>query len=649
MYRLLSSGKFIFTVSSVLLLLQTGSIKAQRPVLIHSHNDYHQTVPFYQAYAQQLDSYEADVFFDSITNQLMVAHEQSEITTGNTLEDLYITPIVKLFAKNNGKAWKKSDKSFYLMIDIKRDYKKVIPAILKLLYQHPEVFNRKLNANAPVIVLTGLIPSPDEFASYPPDLMFDGRPQYQYSPEQLQRVAFISDSFAKYSVWNGKGSIKPSEKARLEAIVKEVHAKGKMIRFWGSPDNLNTWQTFRFMGIDIINTDKPEKCAGFFNNEEKSNFSFSTLPQQNSLSGFVTTDKLDKTTKDFKGFNKSITLEKPIATYTPTYKNDGKKVTPRNIILLIGDGMGLTQLSAADLVNGGLSISKMMYCGFQRTQPRGSYITDSAGAGSALATGVKSNNRHISSDEAGNPHTSLTEIMISKGKLCGIVTNGNIADATPAAFYAHATERDDSDLITSWLLRTKLNFLAGSGEDVILNRKDNLNLKSELMKRYNYSNSLKKDLTPYKPAIIIDESLGKAATNETLQLLAITTTKAIKHLENKQGFFLVVEGAKIDYAGHANSFPNSIIETLAFDLAVQEALKFADTNGETLVIVTGDHETGGLSIIDGNAEQGRITGVYSSDDHTPVFLPVFAYGPGAGAFIGTYNNTDIFRLLTKLL
>ena len=109
----------------------------------------------------------------------------------------------------------------------------------------------------------------------------------------------------------------------------------------------------------------------------------------------------------------------------------------------------------------------------------------------------------------------------------------------------------------------------------------------------------------------------------------------------------MVEGAKIDYSGHANSFPSSIIETLGFDLAVQEALKFADKNGETLVIVTADHETGGLVLIDGDKEAGRITGIYSSDDHTPVFVPVFAYGPGAQNFTGVYENTDIFHRIIK--
>ena len=111
----------------------------------------------------------------------------------------------------------------------------------------------------------------------------------------------------------------------------------------------------------------------------------------------------------------------------------------------------------------------------------------------------------------------------------------------------------------------------------------------------------------------------------------------------------MVEGAKIDYAGHSRCLPGSVIETLSFDLAVAEALKFADSNGETLIVVTADHETGGLTLIDGDEATGRIMGVYVSDDHTPVMLPVFAYGPGSDRFRGTYRNTEIPRRIKSLV
>lgn len=151
--------------------------------------------------------------------------------------------------------------------------------------------------------------------------------------------------------------------------------------------------------------------------------------------------------------------------------------------------------------------------------------------------------------------------------------------------------------------------------------------------------------------ICIDEEMDEAAEEKNLTLLADATRGAIEKLRERsgKGFFLMVEGAKIDYAGHSRCLPGSVIETLSFDLAVAEALKFADSNGETLVVVTADHETGGLTLIDGDEATGRIMGVYVSDDHTPVMLPVFAYGPGSDRFRGTYRNTEIPRRIKSLI
>ena len=151
--------------------------------------------------------------------------------------------------------------------------------------------------------------------------------------------------------------------------------------------------------------------------------------------------------------------------------------------------------------------------------------------------------------------------------------------------------------------------------------------------------------------ICIDETMDDAAEQANLTLLADATKASIAKLQERggKGFFLMVEGAKIDYAGHSRCLPGSIIEMLSFDLAVAEALKFADRNGETLVVVTADHETGGLVLVDGDERTGRVMGVYVSDDHTPAMLPVFAYGPGADNFCGTYMNTEIARRIKSLI
>jgi len=640
----------IIILYGTILQILFNVLVAQNQILIHSHNDYHQIVPFYQAYAQMLDSYEADVFYDKATQNLMVAHELAEIRRENTLDNLYILPIVKQFRNNGGKAWKNSDKTFYLVIDIKHDYQNTITGVLQLINQYPDVFDKTLNPYAPCIVFSGEIPEPALFGNYPEKIFFDGNIKQNYTHQQLKRIAFFSASFHDFSAWNGKGSIVPNEKEKLMAAIQKARSLNKMIRLWGSPDNLNTWKTFRNMGVGIINTDHPEKCADFFRNELQHSFSFDKkhIPVQHEI---IRPDKLDKATKNFSGFDEnSLSLDSCVTYYKPTGRNDGKPTQPKNIILLIGDGMGLTQLAAADLVNNGLSITQLKYIGFQRTQAKGNFITDSAGAGSALATGQKTPNRSIATDGKGHPNSSITEILLPAGKSCGIVTNGSVADATPAVFYGHADDRDNTDEITGWLTRTKPDFLGGSGRALFVDRKDGRNLRNELRNDYQFLDSINQPYDVNKKLILLDERLANATTRQNITLLAQTAAIAINKLNiNKKGFFLMIEGAKIDYAGHANSFPASIIETLGFDLAVQEALRFADSNGETLVIVTADHETGGLSLIDGDKAEGRISGVYASDDHTPVFVPVLAYGPGAANFTGVYENTEIFHKIINLL
>src|SRR5690606_29024962 len=134
----------------------------------------------------------------------------------------------------------------------------------------------------------------------------------------------------------------------------------------------------------------------------------------------------------------------------------------KNVILLIGDGMGLAQLQAAYAFNNALSTLLIPTIGLQETSSLDAYITDSAGAGSALATGEKTKNRHISVDSMGRAHPSITDYATNGGLACGVVTAGNVADATPAAFYGHAVERDDSDALTAYLMDGKLDVLIGS-------------------------------------------------------------------------------------------------------------------------------------------------------------------------------------------
>lgn len=624
-----------------------GAAAAQPPVLIHSHNDYAQRVPFYQAYAQQVSSIEADVFLHD--GQLLVGHDVEDLRADMTFEALYVEPIVTLFARNGGRAFRDSDQTLQLMVELKSETDPTLRAVAALLGRWPEVFDPEVNPAAVRVAVTGRVPAPEAFDRYPRFLGFDGAWDADYTPEQLERIALISTNFRDFSQWNGKGTIIPDEKERLEQVIDRAHEQGKPVRFWNAPEGTTVYYTFYDMGIDYINTDKPEVCAAFFADFGNKNFRIGE--RRTASSGVTGTKRLDRTTRDFRGFqNDKLQLSEGIDTYRPTHRNDGGKGRIRNVIFLIGDGMGLSQITAAAYANCGLTLMNFNYIGLQRNNALGAFTTDSAAGGSALATGERHANRHISMTEEGEAVPSLSDWFRGKGLPVGVVTLGNAVDATPTAFYGHSVERDNADELTRCLLDTPVDLLCGSGIRQFTERGDGIDLIGELSKSYRFVRSIDEINAAEGRVVCIDERMDEAAEESNLGLLAEATRAAIDKLQERgdKGFFLMVEGAKIDYAGHSRCLPGSVIEMLSFDLAVAEALKFADENGQTLVVVTADHETGGLVLLDGDEQSGRIMGVYTTDDHTPAMLPVFAYGPGADRFCGTYLNTEIARRIREL-
>lgn len=624
-----------------------GAAAAQPPVLIHSHNDYAQRVPFYQAYAQQVSSIEADIFLHD--GQLLVGHDVEDLRADMTFEALYVEPIVTLFARNGGRAFRDSDQTLQLMVELKSETDPTLRAVAALLGRWPEVFDPEVNPAAVRVAVTGRVPAPEAFDRYPRFLGFDGAWDADYTPEQLERIALISTNFRDFSQWNGKGTIIPAEKERLEQVIDRAHEQGKPVRFWNAPEGTTVYYTFYDMGIDYINTDNPEVCAAFFADFGNKNFRIGE--RRAASSGVTGTKRLDRTTRDFRGFqNDKLQLSEGIDTYRPTHRNDGGKGRIRNVIFLIGDGMGLSQITAAAYANCGLTLMNFNYIGLQRNNALGAFTTDSAAGGSALATGERHANRHISMTEEGEAVPSLSDWFRGKGLPVGVVTLGNAVDATPTAFYGHSVERDNADELTRCLLDTPVDLLCGSGIRQFTERGDGIDLIGELSKNYRFVRSIDEINAAEGRVVCIDERMDEAAEESNLGLLAEATRAAIDKLQERgdKGFFLMVEGAKIDYAGHSRCLPGSVIEMLSFDLAVAEALKFADENGQTLVVVTADHETGGLVLLDGDEQSGRIMGVYTTDDHTPAMLPVFAYGPGADRFCGTYLNTEIARRIREL-
>lgn len=326
---------------------------------------------------------------------------------------------------------------------------------------------------------------------------------------------------------------------------------------------------------------------------------------------------------------------------------------PKNIILLIGDGMGVTQIYAAmSVAEKNLALEQFKVIGFHKTYSADDYVTDSGAGGTALATGNKTNNGHISVDPEGNEFKTILEYAEENGLATGLVSTSAITHATPASFIAHDTSRYNYENIAKDFLNTEIDLFIGGGKKYFNQRKDSVNLLDALRKSdYAIIDDLKNfdPSSQQKSAVFTAEGHNVEFLKGRGDMLPISTQKAVEFLnKSEKGFFLMVEGSQIDWGGHDNDINYVTSELIDFDKAVAEALKFAKQNGETLVVVTADHETGGLTLTDGNIKGKIIEAKFSTDHHSGVMVPVFAYGPGAEKFMGIYQNTDVFEKMMSL-
>ena len=604
--------KSIFYISLFLLLLKTD-LFAQTPfqyttAQAHSHNDYEQNIPFLRAYYQQFGSIEADIFLRN--DSIFVAHDQKYITSTNTFSNLYLKPILAQIEKNKGSIYPDKTLGLQLLVDLKTPGNVTIPALVKELQPYANILAPK----GPVkIVLSGDTPPPAQFSQYPDYIFFDGRPEIQYTKAQLERVGLISQAFTHYTKWNGKGILVKQEKEALEAVIKHVHGQSKKIRFWATPDDVNAWKMLMNMGLDYLNTDKVEELGQYLRNRANAEY---TAPQAHTI-------------------------------YKPAYKNNDKLSKVKNIILLIGDGMGLAQIYSGLTANRGeLNLSQFLNIGFSKTNAADSYITDSAAGATAMATGQKARNRAIGVDTNNIKLKNIPDIIKPLGINTGLISAGNITDATPAAFYAHQPDRSLDSTIALDFLQSKVDILIGGGAEVFKKHRVSDSLRT---RGYQFSNQWK-DLPSMKaPFVLLDDSKTVSILKGRGNFLKEAFTKTQQTLSKTgKGFFIMAEGAQIDYGGHANNVPYVVTEMLDFDQLIGEALRFADSNGETLVIVTADHETGGLTLLDGDLKKGYVDGSFSTNDHTAVMVPVFAYGPHALDFRGVYENTEIFNKMMNI-
>jgi len=335
-------------------------------------------------------------------------------------------------------------------------------------------------------------------------------------------------------------------------------------------------------------------------------------------------------------------------------KKENRDNKAKNVILLIGDGMSVTHLYAAMTVSETpLNIESFKYTGLQKTYSASDYITDSGAAGTAIANGRKTKNGHIGCDSLGNHFKSILKYAEDAGLSTGLVSTSSILHATPAAFIANNTSRNNYQELALDFLKTDIDIFIGGGKKDFEKRDDGLNLIDSLTnKKYQVATHIDDiKLADYqKFAVFTAEKHNPEYRNGRGDMLPNATEKAIEVLnQNEKGFFMMVEGSQIDWGGHDNDIEYILTELFDFDRAVGKALEFAKKDGETLVIVTSDHETGGLTLTGGDVNERIIDVNFSTDYHTADMVPVFAFGPGAENFMGIYENTDVFHKMIQSL
>ena len=346
----------------------------------------------------------------------------------------------------------------------------------------------------------------------------------------------------------------------------------------------------------------------------------------------------------------TYTHEKPytVETIKPT---TGKKV--KNVILMIGDGMSLMHIQAAWTCNRGhLWLENSMATGLSETPATNRLVTDSGSGGTSLATGHKTVYHAVGVDPLGEHLTTLCDLAKKAGKDAGIAVTCRLWDATPCDFISHNIDRDNEEELVGLFPDCGIDYVFGGGARKFVNRKDGRDIFKELEgKGYKVLRSFD-DLQSCTDSRVwcVPFEGDTPEPDDRGDMLAKASLKGMDLMnKNKNGFFMMVEGSQLDDYGHWNQLDMLMKETLDFDQTIGAVMKWAEQDGETLVVVTADHETGGMTVHGGELAEGKVTCHFSSTDHTGTMVPVYAYGPGSELFTGFYSNTDVYWKIKYLM
>lgn len=341
----------------------------------------------------------------------------------------------------------------------------------------------------------------------------------------------------------------------------------------------------------------------------------------------------------------------------------------KNVILIVGDGTGLAYWSAAKFATDSLAVATMPVIGLVDTRSSDHYVTDSAAGATVYATGARTYNGAIGVGPACKerfaadsvavmrdpascaPLETVVEVAERQGMSTGLVATSAITHATPASFAAHVPYRRMQPEIAAQLAASGVDVMLGGGRGFFDGslRPDSADLLAPLCREAACPASAA-ELAALRPdggrlVGLFARNQPGAAPSRSPSLPEMTRAALAWLAPDPQGFFLLVEGSQPDWRGHENASLDSLTaEVLDLDRAVGVALEFARQNPETLVVVTADHETGGLAL---HEEEGALRAGYTTDYHTGEMVPLFAFGPGAQRFGRVLENAEVGKLLLE--
>lgn len=331
------------------------------------------------------------------------------------------------------------------------------------------------------------------------------------------------------------------------------------------------------------------------------------------------------------------------------------KEKPKNIILMIGDGMSINSVGISEMFFDNSPFKRFTYTGLVVTVAADKLITDSAAGATAFATGYRTNKLMVSYKPDSTKAETILEFLSNKDYATGIIVTCALTDATPACFATHSLSRYNFYNIAEQYSNSKIDYLVGGGTQYFLpesmggTREDGINLVDKFIKRgFNYLDKVE-DILSYDKKEPVFGLIGYDEMPEAINrkfTLGELTKSGLNYLTGTgKNFFLMVEGSQIDNVNHANNKEGLIAELTDFNTAINYALDFAEKDKNTLVIVLADHDTGGLSVINGDQKKKQFEIGWTTKNHAANMVAVFAKGPGAEKFTGILDNYQIGRIL----